>query len=69
MHTNAKRGKKKMQKKTGRENKLVIYPTYYDLWLLSCKGRRILNHGQIRLRNTKKIQSFVPTKPKNQKEK
>ena len=53
-----------MQKKTGRENKLVIYPTYYDLWLLSCKGRRILNHGQIRLRNTKKINLLYRQNPK-----
>ena len=68
-HTNAKTGKMKTQKETGRENKPVSYPTYYDLWLLSCKRRRILNHGQIRLKNTKKIQSFVPTEPKNQKEK
>jgi len=36
-----KKGKKKTQKKTGRENEPVIYPTYYDLWLLSCKGRRV----------------------------
>jgi len=45
----------KTHKEMGRENEPIIYPTYYDLWLLSCKGKRILNHGQIKLRNTKKI--------------